>query len=453
MPPRTHWLEQQLKDLFPSQLKKAHATTNGTGPDFVTSNGDLSRYMAVALAGVINDLRNSREGNRNTTLNSSAYRLGRFVAGGHLEESIARAQLVHAARVCGLREDEITKTVESGLAAGMLEPFTLDGNDYREPTSEPTEPTEPARTLASYVLRFDQLGTLPTPMPLIHDTIDLGTVVLLAGYWGTCKSFLAQDWSACVATGKQWQARTVEKRKILYLAGEGAFGLYDRFTSWQTRWQTTVDPSMFDVLPVAPNLGRLAAVAELCELVSAGGYGFVVIDTLAKCMVGLDENSAQDMGRIVEALYRIRTATMDSKGTVLAVHHTGKDKMTTRGSSALEGGVDCVYKTEGNPEEIKLTREKRKDGPTHDELKLCLSPVEYTNSAVLERLSEGAASTDRATKLLFTYHQYYRGTGCTRSQLLSVSDMSERTFQRALNDLILAGDLIKRGHVYSEPAV
>lgn len=451
MPPKSHWLEQRFKYAFPQRAEKV----NGVERSSVTSNGDLSRYMAVALAGVINDLRDSTKGNRNTTLNSSAYRLGRFVAGGHLEESIARAQLEHAARVCGLREDEITKTVDSGLAAGMLEPFTLDGNDYQMSTSEPTEATEPVtehRTLASYVLRFDQLGTLPTPMPLIHDTIDLGTVVLLAGYWGTCKSFLAQDWSACIATGKPWQARTVEKHKILYLAGEGAFGLYDRFTSWQTGWQTQVDPTMFDVLPIAPNLGRLTAVAELCELVANGGYGFVVIDTLAKCMVGLDENSAQDMGKIVEALYRIRTATVDSRGTVLAVHHTGKDKVTTRGSSALEGGVDCVYKTEGSPEEVKLTREKRKDGPTHDELKLELSPVEYTNSAVLQSLSESTASSNRATNLLFTYLQYFKGIGCTSGGLKAVSGMADRTFQRALSDLVVSGKLVKRGHTYIEPS-
>lgn len=446
MHPKQHWLEQTYKDLFPQQ-PQTHAV-NGSGPDIVAPNGDLTRYMAVALAGVINDLRNSTEGNRNDTLNSSAYRLGRFVAGGHLDEYVARAQLEHTARVIGLRDDEISKTLDSGLRAGMAEPFTVDGNDYKPSDSEPAP--QPV-TLTSRILHFDQLGTLPMPQPLIHETIDLGTVTLLAGYWGTCKSFLAQDWSACIATGKPWQGRKVEQYKILYVAGEGAHGLYDRFTSWQKAWQTTIVSSEFDVLPVAPNLGRLAVVAEVCELIAEGGYGFVVIDTLAKCMVGLDENSAQDMGKIVDALYRIRTATVDSKGTVLAVHHTGKDRVTTRGSSALEGGVDCVYKIEGAPEEIKVSREKRKDGPTYDELRLCLSPVEYTNSAVLEVLSASNANTDRATQLLFTYHQYFKGTGCTWSQLKAMSDLTDKTFQRALNDLVVSGDLIKRGHTYSTP--
>ena len=47
----------------------------------------------------------------------------------------------------------------------------------------------------------------------------------------------------------------------------------------------------------------------LAELIRWGGYGFVVFDTLARCMVGGDENTAKDCGLVVDVLNRLRNAS------------------------------------------------------------------------------------------------------------------------------------------------
>jgi hypothetical protein len=38
----------------------------------------------------------------------------------------------------------------------------------------------------------------------------------------TAKSFITLDWGASVATERKWQGRRVEKRRVLYVAAEGA---------------------------------------------------------------------------------------------------------------------------------------------------------------------------------------------------------------------------------------
>jgi hypothetical protein len=51
------------------------------------------------------------------------------------------------------------------------------------------------------ILSRAELGTLPHVEPLIENTLDRRSMALLAGYWGSGKSFLALDWACCVATG------------------------------------------------------------------------------------------------------------------------------------------------------------------------------------------------------------------------------------------------------------
>jgi RecA-family ATPase len=72
------------------------------------------------------------------------------------------------------------------------------------------------------------LDSLPDPVPLIGGTLDADTLAVLAGPWGTGKTFLAIDWACCVATGTPWQGRPVKAGRVLYIATEGVHGLRSR---------------------------------------------------------------------------------------------------------------------------------------------------------------------------------------------------------------------------------
>src|SRR4051812_48406421 len=149
---------------------------------------------------------------------------------------------------------------------------------------QPTLPNERPK-LAGRLLTRSQLADLPVPEPLIEDTLDRRTVALLAGSWGTGKTFLALDWAACVGTGRIWQRRRVPTTgRVLYVASEGAFGFGTRVDAWEYGWRQEVTDDALKVLPVPVNLRDHGEVAELCEL--AAGCSLVVIDTLARCLVG-----------------------------------------------------------------------------------------------------------------------------------------------------------------------
>lgn len=330
-------------------------------------------------------------------------------------------------------------TIDEIYRAFGVNPVSLPAVQPKRSIAPP--PPKP-KGMADYVLDRSELAQLPEPEPLIEDTIDLRTVALLAGYWGTGKSFLGLDWAASVATGRPWQGRQTTQGRVLYIAAEGAYGLHQRLTAWESAWQRTIDPKTLHVLPAPVNLGNDKHVAEAAALIRAQRFQLVVIDTVARCAVGLDENSAKDMGKVVDALYRLKNAT--AAGTVLAIHHTGKDRATIRGSSALEAGVDTVYQIEGDPGLLKLERTKRKDGPLADVHQLGLEPIPGTGSVVLQA-TRGLGKRPTAETLLSQFVTSFSQAGASKSELRQASGMASSSFYRALNDLLAQGEIVNVG--------
>ena len=326
--------------------------------------------------------------------------------------------------------------------------FSSEENDpgddeHQGDPEEPQDVAEPPR-FTGYLLNRSALDALPDPEPLIDDVLDQGTLALLYGQWGTGKSFIALDWAASVATGRNWQGRPTESRRVLYVAAEGAFGLKGRLHAWEAGWKNTIGDDTFDVLPKSVNLTSYAEVRDLAALIKWNGYGLVVFDTLARCMVGADENNAKDCGQVVENMSQLRAATPDGRGVVLGVHHTGKDGRTFRGSSVFEAGADTVYSVIRDGGVIVLDREKRKDGPPTDTHRLKIDPIDGTGSAVISSHG-GVKNTDRSERLFFTFLQCFSDSGASRSQLRSVADMTDATFYRAVSDLLKSGHLINEG--------
>jgi len=444
------------------RARKAETPQPATGP--AVPRGNRPNYGAAILAGEVARVLKAVKGTRNDTLNVAALKVGRAVAGGYVDENEARAALYAAARTVGLVADDgpklVTGTISSGIRAGKRTPRDAGPATSTAPAApEPTEVTgDPAAPgdgpgvdedrhrsgpalragMRARLLSRGALAELPEPEPLIDGTIDRRTVAVVAGHFGSLKSFVLQDWAACIATGRPWMGRPVRQGSALYVAAEGAHGLHARFAAWEYGWRRTIPDDALAVLPDPVNLTDPAAVAELCELVA--GRDLVVVDTLARCIVGADENSARDMGIAVDALHRLRDATGD--GTVVVAHHTGKDRTTVRGSSALEAGVDTVYQTEGDAGLMRMTRTKRKDGPAADALSLMLSVV--LNSAVVVSAA-GVDMNANARALMSVFVSAFGTTGGTKSDLRAVAEMPPASFHRALNELVRGGLLVNDG--------
>lgn len=313
------------------------------------------------------------------------------------------------------------------------------------------------KSIAESLINRGDLANLPAPHPLIDGTLDHNTVAVLAGYWGTYKSFVALDWAASIATGTPWMGRTVYAppdpndpnedfadcgSSVLYVAAEGAHGLHQRLNAWEADRGVKIPSGSLSVLPRPINLMNDIEVYELCETVSTD-YDVVFVDTISKCIAGADENSAKDMSKAVQNLYRIQEA---SAGTLVAVHHTGKDKLTIRGSSALEGGVDTVYLTEGDGYNLRIRRTKRKDGPGEDMLNLKFAEVPGTGSGVLMPQSAMADANKAERAVLAAMDEMFAETGVSASDLMEVTGLSKSSFYRVRGDLLRGGVLEARNN-------
>lgn len=74
----------------------------------------------------------------------------------------------------------------------------------------------------------------------------------------------------------------------------------------------------------------------LCEMAKRRRPQLIVLDTQARVTVGLEENSAMDMGHLVNQMEQLRQV---SGSCVVAVHHLGHNGREGRGSTAVVGAV------------------------------------------------------------------------------------------------------------------
>jgi hypothetical protein len=79
-------------------------------------------YVTAALNSELDRLAQACEGNRNNTLNQSAFSLGQFVGAGLLDRTEVEGLLYQAALTLGLGQAETEATIRSGLEAGINTP-------------------------------------------------------------------------------------------------------------------------------------------------------------------------------------------------------------------------------------------------------------------------------------------------------------------------------------------
>ena len=212
------------------------------------------------------------------------------------------------------------------------------------------------------LLPADALDSLPPVRHLdANHEIPTESLVSLYGASGAGKTFVALDYAA----------RTAQTAPVVYIAGEGAVGLAARKLAWCRHHRLGAGELFF--VPQAVNMLDQAEVNDLIALIAPLRPALLVVDTLARCMIGGDENSAKDMGLFVTACDGIKVAT---GATILIVHHTGKTGALERGSSALRAACDQMIGLSNDDGLITLSCEKSKDSAPFAQRTLRLLPVE-----------------------------------------------------------------------------
>lgn len=199
------------------------------------------------------------------------------------------------------------------------------------------------------------------PEWLIKGVLPKSDLNCIYGAPGSGKTFLALDMCLSIARGEPWRGHRVAKRKVAYIAAEGARGVSLRIQAYAQKHELDVSELPFFVSADCPNMLDRFDVADVLDAIeSVGDVDLVVLDTLAQCSAGGDENSGKDMGQVLSACKLIGSET---GATVLLIHHSGKDESRgARGWSGLRGALDSeisVCEKDG----CKIARvTKQKDG-------------------------------------------------------------------------------------------
>ena len=187
---------------------------------------------------------------------------------------------------------------------------------------------------------------MPDPTWIIDKVLPTKVVAQFYGESGSYKSFISLDMALSVASGIDWlNKHTVNRAKVVYVAGEGVAGYKKRINAWLADNDMKIEEieDWFRFLPESLPLNDaldckvfLHKVKEFC----GDDVDLIVLDTQARCTEGVDENSNTEMGLVVKQLDAFKR---DLRATIMLVHHTGNYASWARGASAVKAALDTQF--------------------------------------------------------------------------------------------------------------
>jgi hypothetical protein len=325
----------------------------------------------------------------------------------------------------------MTDTYKDMIASAILNAGTNGDGDDRSLSA--------VERMQSRIITTREVKALPPVEWLVQGVLPVGSLAILYGPSGVGKSFASIDLACSIATGLPFlDSAATRPCPVLYVVGEGLAGTGARIESWEQHRGVTVEHVHWH--KGAVNVFDPLQVEALALTVTRLGVGLVLLDTWARCTVGMDENSTRDTMLVVDAMDRLR----DETGvTVGAIHHAGKDvSKGARGSSALKGAADTEVEMP-DPHTLRVT--KQKDGL--DGLVIGVKRTVVGASCVLEpvapvRIDEGAAMLATLDVLR---QLDVEGAGVPSGRWRLAAGLPDRTFFRHLAELRSRGFISSSG--------
>ena len=195
-------------------------------------------------------------------------------------------------------------------------------------------------------------------------------LAIIYGASGSGKTFFTLNMACALARGVPFFGARVKSCPVLYVAAEGAMQLRLEAYAHEEKLEPTALDGGVAVLESGVNLLKkdggdvhelmLAMDACVAEQLHGEAPGLLILDTLNRVMPGGDENSSEDMGRIIEAASEIEKRF---GCVVLFVHHSGKDDSKgSRGHSSLKAACDVEISIVRSGDMRTATVEKLRDG-------------------------------------------------------------------------------------------
>ena len=325
--------------------------------------------------------------------------------------------------------------VPAEIRHGRSEPRDVDNPATRKPGPSVLD------VIRNALMTSAQLAELPKPDPLAEGWLSKPSFAVIYGPTGSRKSFVAMDLGLSVAAGIDWYGIPTTQGTVIYEAGEGAGTLLDREAAWRTA-RHVHEPLPIHWLPIGLRLMD-EEWSDAMETVAAEiRPALIVIDTLHRSMPGGDENTAKDMGLVIDACTRMSQA---SGGCVLLVHHTGWNETRQRGSSSLKGAIDTEIEVKRTGDQVVIRNPKQRH-MAENERPIILK----ADGAVLQLDSRGPIDEQRLTDKQQAALDVLTTTqdGLRYREWLEASELPSSTFDRALRVLETRGLVRRWGDIY-----
>lgn len=171
---------------------------------------------------------------------------------------------------------------------------------------------------------------------LLKGLVAPGDVGCIFGAPGAGKSLIGPHIGYAIAQGREAFGMRARQGGVFYVAAEDPHGMQSRVSALRRTHGEAPDfrlvAGVSDLLSdTSPDL------AALREAVETHRPALIIVDTLAMAFPGLEENSAEAMGRVVA----VARGLAESGAAVILVHHDTKaEGATPRGHSLLNGALD-----------------------------------------------------------------------------------------------------------------
>lgn len=237
--------------------------------------------------------------------------------------------------------------ISIGSLIGLAQQSGYDFTRWKQCGALPT-PTVPLTTIppplppGTLLLTAAQLRQLPPTRYVVRGLLPARGQAAIYGEPGSGKSFLAIDLAHAIAMGRaDWFGFPVQQSPVAYVALEGQGGLGKRIAALEMYTGLACgDQFRFWCRDLQLLDGQGIDLLADQIIKTLGTSSVVIIDTLNQASPGADENSSQDMGKIIAATKRLGAMV---GGLIILVHHAGKNRsLGLRGHSSLLAAMDAV---------------------------------------------------------------------------------------------------------------
>jgi len=286
-----------------------------------------------------------------------------------------------------------------------------------------------------------ELIDLPQLGWLIEGLFPVGALIGVYGPSGHAKSFLALDWALSTAQGGAWLERPIRQGAVVYVAAEGGRSIRKRVAAWMRQRELSSIPWAFFLLE-GVQITEKDDLELLASRIKELGIEpvLIVLDTLARCFVGKDENSAQEMGEFVHGLDWLNEQT---GAAIMMLHHTGKQAQDMeRGSSALRAAADVMIRVSKNENVVTVHNNKQKDDEGFKDIHLRLKQVALENGDTSCVLEPGTARPNASAGLSSAFNKTLSALASSPRETLTTlewaarANLKERTLHSHRKELL-----------------